>query len=282
VEAFMTSLSPAAQDALNSVNEQIEKKKLAIPILPEVARKVLQLVDDPESDALQLSNIIQSDQALAVHILKIANSPAYTPAGNIVSLQQAISRLGMQMMSEVAIAASVNARMFNAPGCEEHIQQIWNHALGTGLWAKEVARLSRKNVEAAFLCGLLHSIGRPMVLQWVSDVGADVSLEEKLQIESELYMKANTAMMAKWQMPELVTQTLGNYDKSLEQLSDSALIVRAGMLLSHWMEGDLSVNPADDPVHGDALPLLNLYPEDVEKLRDKVELVSDSREAMRR
>jgi HD-like signal output (HDOD) protein len=59
--------------------EQLERRELKLPILPRVAAMVIELSTDENSDALQLTKLIQGDQALASHILRIANSPLYRP-----------------------------------------------------------------------------------------------------------------------------------------------------------------------------------------------------------
>ncbi|RMF17534.1 MAG: HDOD domain-containing protein, partial [Gammaproteobacteria bacterium] len=64
-------------------------------MLPEVVHKVIQITADPESGAADLVKVIQGDQALAARVMRIANSAAYSPTASIVSLQQAIARLGM-------------------------------------------------------------------------------------------------------------------------------------------------------------------------------------------
>ncbi|TCS40328.1 HDOD domain-containing protein [Reinekea marinisedimentorum] len=277
----MNELSAAASKAANSISSRIRKGEVVVPLLPEVARKVLEVANDADSDASQLAKIIQSDQSMAAHILRIANSPAYTPAGNITSLQQAISRLGMQAMVEVAIAASVNANMFHAPGYEQHIQSILEGSLLTGLWAKEVARVSRRNVEAAFLCGLLHNIGRPMVLQWLSEMNTGLSEQEILSVESALLLEANYAVVEKWGLPEIVLRGVCEYSGPLEDVPEAGLLVRAGQLFASWMLAERDKKLEDNTEHGGVLALLTLYSAEIEKLKEKVDDVVQSREAMR-
>ncbi len=276
----MSALSSAAEKASTELAQRITDNAVEVPMLPEVARKVILVVNDPESDALQLSKIIQSDQTMAAHVLRIANSPAYAASGNIISLQQAISRLGMQTMAEVAIAATVNAKMFNAPGFEDRIQRIWNASLMTGLWSKEVARLTRRNVEAAFLCGLLHNIGRPMLLQWLSESHGELTVDEKLAVEEFLYIDANKAVMQAWGLPEPVMVGVTQYVGKLSDMPSAGQLVNAAILMNQWSER----SPDDDvraiPELADALAVLRLYSDEIDKLVTKRDEVLLSAEAM--
>lgn len=278
----MNQLTPAAAKVANQISNRIRNGEAVVPLLPEVARKVLNIANDPDSDASQMSKVIQSDQSMAAHILKIANSPVYSPIGNIASLQQAISRLGMQAMVEVAIAASINAKMFKAPGFEKHIESVLEGSLLTALWAKEVARVSRRNVEAAFLCGLLHNIGRPMLLQWISESRAELTEEEVLSIESALVLEANQAVVERWKLPDVVMQGVCEYTGDLEQVPEPGLLVRAGQLMALWMLNNTEDSePSDNEEHGAVLALLTLYSAEIDKLKGKVEDIKASREAMR-
>ena len=132
----MSELSSKGQQIAALLASQIELEQIDVPMLPEVANKALRLTQDPDSTAAAMANLIQSDQSLAAHVMRIANSVAYTPLANLVSLQQAVARLGMGVMSEIALSASVGAKLFNTPGYEAYIAKQWQHALATGLWAK--------------------------------------------------------------------------------------------------------------------------------------------------
>ena len=59
--------------------ERIDKGRIDLPVLPQVAGRVMALAGDPSADAARLSALIHQDQALAAHVLRIANSPAYMP-----------------------------------------------------------------------------------------------------------------------------------------------------------------------------------------------------------
>lgn len=194
------------------LNQAINEGFVEVPILPEVANKAFMLANDQDSDASQMEKLIESDPALAGHVMRIANSAAYTPMANLTSLQQAIARLGMVTVSEIAISAVLNAKLFNTPGYENYAEAIWQQALATSLWAKEIASHCNVNVEVAFLAGLIHSIGRPAVLQTLIDVAAQqsVPLDDGIvhQLEEKYWLMVSQMIVIRWRMPALVIETI--------------------------------------------------------------------------
>lgn len=256
----------------------IESNQLEVPMLPEVARKAVQLAEDPNGDSSTMAKLIQSDQTLAAQVMRIANSSFYNPTGAaMVSLQQAITRLGMKRMAEIALAASLHAKLFNAPGYEAHVLDLLKHALAAGLWAKEIARSARKNVEAAFLGGLLHDIGRPVVLQAVVELARlnaiELSREETYGFEEKYQRRVGARVVNLWKMPSMVCDVVEHFD-NYQDLSNSnqlqVMIATAGALFAD----NLTEEPANEEKHNLILKStlmaeLNFYHSDIEELLAK-------------
>lgn len=261
-----------------SLRQLINKGGIEVPMLPEVANKALLLAQNPDSDASEMASLIQSDQSLAGHVMRIANSVAYTPLSNLVSLQQAIARLGMAVISEIALTAAIGAKMFNTPGYEDYVAGIWRHALATSLWSKEIARQGRSNVEVAFLAGLLHSIGRPAVLQTILDLSKqqNVSLDkgEIQQLENKYCQQVSQAVVHSWKMPSLVIEAISGYTDHYSDLpvgEQTAQITVGARFATHMLKPEnldkeiLLTLPA--------LAKLNLYQDEVEALLGQTEAV---------
>jgi HD-like signal output (HDOD) protein len=279
------SFSNQSQLLVEPLEQLINNNGIDIPMLPEVANKALILAQDPESDASKMAQLIQSDQSLAGHVMRIANSVAYTPLANLVSLQQAISRLGMAMISEIALSASIGAKFFNTPGYEDYVNDIWRHALSTALWAKEIARHCRINVEVAFLAGLLHSIGRPAILQSILDLAQQQKLEltetETLYLEQRYAKQVSDTVISSWKMPLMVIEAVhfcDDYDNAPTAATQAAL-VNAGAQFATYM---LTPEVIDKktlltiPV----LNTLNLYQDEVEKILQQTENVKGRLEGL--
>ena len=275
-----TELSIESEAIARMLASLIDSKLIDVPMLPEVANKALILSQDPESDASAMAKLVQSEQSLAGHVMRIANSVAYTPLTNLVSLQQAVARLGMGIISEIALSASIGAKLFKTPGYEQHIAAQWQHALATGLWAKEVARQTRSNVEVAFLAGLLHSIGRPASLQTILNLAkqqnVSLSHDEILALEDRYQHQTSSMVANNWEMPTLVIAAIEHYPdyadaptaaRQAAQVS-AAIRYATHMLTPEQLDRDTLL----------ALPVLaalNIYQDEAEKLLDKSEAVAE-------
>lgn len=264
---------------------RIKSGKLDVPMLPETASKVVTLSQDPESDAAQLAQLIQSDQSLAGHVMRIANSAAYSPNTSLVSLQQAITRLGLSLISDIALAASISSKMFRAPGYEKYLDSTWRHALATALWSKEVARAARRNVEASFLCGLLHSIGRPVALQECLEAcnkqGIQLDEASVLSLVERYQQATGLAVVEKWEMPKVVCEVIRNIDN--QDLSGSvveqAASVHCGAKFATHMLHPENLSRDDLCAHP-VLSDINLYNDEVNKLLEKQDAIKGTMESM--
>ena len=78
-----------------TIINDLETGKLVLPTLPEVALKVREVANDPNISANQLAEVISTDAALSARLIKIANSPLYGGRNEVVSVQTAVSRLGI-------------------------------------------------------------------------------------------------------------------------------------------------------------------------------------------
>lgn len=268
---------------------KIKQKEIDVPMLPEVANKVMRLTQDKNSVTTDLAKLIQSDQVLAGHVMRIANSALYSPNTKLVSLQQAISRLGMGIIGEIALAASINSKMFNAPGFNKLIQSQLRFSLYTGLWAKELARVCKRNVEAAFLAGLLHDIGRPVCLQSTLEIaqkfGFPVSEAEILPLENMFGRIIGSLVVNQWEMPTVVCDVVTWFEK-YEQAGNSKELTMIVVAASKFAQYGFVISPEhpvlskkelmEHPVLAD----LNLYPEDIEELLTKQSTVKSTLESM--
>lgn len=263
----------------------LESGKVEVPVLPETAQKVMVLTQDDDSDAAQLANIIQSDPTMGGHVMRIANSAAYTPNSNLVSIQQAVARLGLVEISNIALSTSINSKMFKAPDYQQYIVEIWQHALATALWSKEIARQMRSNVETAFLCGLLHSIGKPVIIQTIADNPTDdaiiLSSDELLEIFTQHEISFSKVVASEWGLPDIVTEAISfyqNFKHAPKEAELSATVAFGSQIANVMLNPEVFEKAALSD--SDTLDVINLYPDEVEKILDKEATIKTTMETL--
>lgn len=274
----MASPSVVHDHIATAVTDRVARGAYKVPLLPQVASQVVSLAASANVDAAKLSALIHRDPSLAGQVLRIANSAAYAPRMAIVSLQQAVARLGLGVISEIAFAASLQSGIFKVPGHEADLKAIWRHSLASGIWAKEIARLRRANVESAFLCGLLHEVGKPALLQLVLDVAGELRASPELGWLRGYVAGAHRTLGRKvaeaWELPTPVVAAITHYADYAEAGS-TAIEARTTCLadrLATWIVEPETFDGKTLREHR-VFADLNLYPDDVSALIGKREAV---------
>jgi putative nucleotidyltransferase with HDIG domain len=194
--------------------ERIKADALELPLLPQVAMEVLALASNENSDARHLADLLRRDQAMTAHVLRIVNSPLYRSRTPIDSLPQAMSRLGLAKIRQIALVISCKQRVFRVKGFEPEVYKSFRHSLATALYAQEIARVRHSPEEEAFLAGLLHDVGRPVLLQAVADLQMDVRLIDApavLAVIAELHARVGGMLGRKWGLPMRVTEAIEHH-----------------------------------------------------------------------
>ncbi|MFA6988507.1 MAG: HDOD domain-containing protein [Candidatus Gastranaerophilaceae bacterium] len=147
----------------------IKNKVRDIPSLPEVVTKVMQLVQDPNSSAAQLSKVISHDPGLTSRVLKLVNSAYYGFPKQISSIQHAIMILGFTTIRGLVLSSSI-FKIF-APKSDSKkmldYKQLWQHTLLSAIAAKNINKyLDLQQDEHIFSAAILHDIGKLILDQY--------------------------------------------------------------------------------------------------------------------
>lgn len=252
--------------------ERISAGNIELPVFPSSANEVLALCEEPEVDAKKLAEVIRRDASLAGHFMAIANSAAFGGGrAPLVTLQQALTRLGTTQTKQIAIVIACKTRAFVVPDRPERAEELLAHAFAAALYAQEIARARRLNVEEAFLAGLLHDIGEPAVLQVCAEIQRETGrFFETNEIDAcvwELHEELGGLIAKSWQMRGPIVDAIGTHHR--ESKKQTIAIVQLADACAHGHR-DLAQHPASD--------LLNLYPDDFEKLFARVEMLSGAKQ----
>ena len=269
---------------IDQLGRDIEQRRLEMPLLPDVAAEVLSSTLDDKANAARLAELIQQDQALATHLLRIVNSPAFRGSTEIVALQQALARLGMERIREIALSVSLQGTLYTPGPYDALLKVSWQCALRCALWSKEVARQARKNVEVAYLSGLLHNIGEPLLLNHLSKLPTPPDLDTVEEVLERLAGAAGTALVEEWSLPSSVALTiryLAHFQEA-KNAQDLVAVVASGLAFAQIDAEDFADEECEllsEMLCLESMQHLNFYPDDVEQLlslNDQIELTVDS------
>src|SRR5512134_3278232 len=195
---------------------------LELPPPPQVAAEVQRLTRaDLEDDAkvaansAELAKLIQRDVALAGQVMRVANSALYARRSPVVTLPQAIAWLGMREIRNIAFAVALKGQVFASAYFRAEMTDLWRESVITALFAQEIARLKRRNVESAYLCGLLHRAGMAVIL---NNVGAAVvknrltpATEQVMQMAARHEARVGTHLSIAWSLPPAVAAAIAHW-----------------------------------------------------------------------
>jgi len=252
----------------------IQARHVRLPPMPGTAAEVLDLCQQADADAAMLSEVIHKDQTIASNVLRVANSAAYGGQVPCASLQQAVSRLGLQLVTEIVTAVSMRGRMFKNEQCVELLDALWKHSVMTAFYSKEIARLRKRSVDIAFLCGLLHDVGKAVLLGSVDRVLGNEELtvprDELFAAIHEQHIAAGQLLADEWKLPALVAEAIECHHE--EGLADSSADMAKMVFLADQLSYSLAPCGLEPAMSEDALrahpivPGLGLTGEDLEAL----------------
>jgi putative nucleotidyltransferase with HDIG domain len=155
---------------LNSVDLQFfsinNLVKTGLPPLPASVLRISALVNDLNVSQQRLADAIALDPVISSRVLSLVNSPIYALQGTVANLTEAVTIVGNRGISEQLLVCGVNdafgRKILNSPNG----RAIWIHSLATGLAASEICHKAKlRGADEAFSCGLLHDIGKLILLR---------------------------------------------------------------------------------------------------------------------
>ncbi|MGE5422528.1 MAG: HDOD domain-containing protein [Ignavibacteriales bacterium] len=193
-----------------------------LPALPHVTYQVIKLVDDPESTAEDINNVVIQDQSLTARVLRLANSAHYGFPRRISTVTEATVLLGFNTIKGIVMAASVNEMMVKeitgyalAPG------ELWRHSQAAAIASRYIARQVKfPQPDVAYIGGLLHDIGKVVLNHHVKGVYHEVVeltntglpfLDAEREILGFTHPEVGSRVAEKWNLPKDLVQAIAHH-----------------------------------------------------------------------
>lgn len=266
-----------------------------IATLPEVTVKIIQVVEDPKSTARHLHDVIKNDPALSARILKVVNSAFYGLPGQIASVDRAIVLLGLSAVKNIAIAASMT-RLFQGGSQIEGFKplELWRHSIAVGVASRLITKAQgRPSVEESFLAGLIHDLGllveRQVYPRKLAEViaqqaaGGGPFVEAEREIIGADHQAFGMALATKWRFPRPLCIAIGYHHEPSVLAEDNRelpTLVHVADILACQAEIGFTSTASGESFDESTLGILNISPEAVEDIRDRLPDEVQNTEAM--
>lgn len=207
----------SALSVADEVVKRIKSGENALPVLPELATKVEAMFQREDVDLSDLVKVVQTDAGITSKLISISNSPQYRGLSEIKSLDKAISRIGLKMTQNyVLVLAKRGLFKVDAPQYEAMLNHIWQHSLATAAGAQALAqKLALSDADSYYTMGLLHAIGKLLVLQTFSDIAIkrpDATEQQCIDLMEQVHGEFGALLLAKWKFPSEYQQVARYHD----------------------------------------------------------------------
>ena len=213
------------------MSTQFDELKLtgSLPSPSGVGMNILRLTQNDEFTAEDLAKTIQSDPALTGRIVKMANSASTAGVNQITSVSEAVVRLGVRTVRNVALGFSL-VSAYRKGGCEAFdYVGYWSNSLARAVAAQTLAReLKLIQPAEAYISGLLSGIGRLALAsvhpqaysELLKRLGRQCYGERLADAETEVFginhHEISAAMLADWNLPETHGRAIQSYHQPPE------------------------------------------------------------------
>jgi putative nucleotidyltransferase with HDIG domain len=219
--------------------------------IPQVALKIMRMVDDENCSFKELGHEVIQDQVLSAKIIGACNAAAVNSGRKIDSIDKALLRLGEKNLLLLALSLSVQDLLSNdRRGYSLCKGGLFRHSLITATISSNLAEISGKaHTALAYTVGLLHDIGKIVLDQYMYDAyplfyreiqgGGDLISAEKALFRIA-HTEAGHKLAVCWSMPTSIGETvLYHHDpeKSHQEKTLTHIVYLADLLSSRFMQG---------------------------------------------
>lgn len=204
---------------MKTTPEKLVQRIREVSTLPHIVARVIEVANNPNTSAIDLAEIIESDPSLAARVLRTVNSAAYGLRNRVNTIVKAICYLGFMEVRKIAITASVS-NLFQTEQMQGPYdrRRLWKHLVSVGVTSRMIAlKCGLENFEEVFLAGLLHDLGIILIDQHLNFefnrvVAALTEDQTTVEIEREIlgfdHTQVGAEVAEKWRFPRSIVDAM--------------------------------------------------------------------------
>lgn len=238
------------------VHRRLSEDRLQLPSMPLVAVRALDKLSDPEATPAAMSRVIEKDPIIASRVLRIALGAGLSK-GRKHTLVEAVKAVGLKQLRVMLVQMSAfQVCLPRNAAIRRSFRGIWQHCLAVGALARAFSTRTKSGVDgdAAYLAGLLHDIGKPIVACLLVEAERMMHRETRqpwltdtlwLRVLAECHRDIAVQVIDRWSLPPQIARGIAGsigYDDAAGKHSCANLVRYANALAKR--EG-MDVGPID-------------------------------------
>jgi putative nucleotidyltransferase with HDIG domain len=241
-----------------AVLDQVDADRVSLAAMPRVATRAFTLLRKRDFSLSEVAAVIETDPVVAARLVHLANSVAFATYTKLESVLACVTRLGARELSFFLMETAARQLVeCHDPRIAQICDGLWEHSLSVAILSHDlVEALPGLDAEAAYLAGLLHDIGRPVVAEMLLDaegrllgkrVDHWIMPSKWLGIITKCERAVGLAVTRAWTLPDSVIDAVGlcdDYDE--ERPFRLANVVRLANALAAVAGHDLSIRPPEE------------------------------------
>jgi HD-like signal output (HDOD) protein len=269
------------KDILQEIVFVFKRGEIDLPTHPKMSHKFKELIEKG-AGLQEIANLLKQDAALSSKLISISNSPYYRGFTVHKTLEQAIGRLGLNTTKRYADVI-LHRALFTTKNRSilGIIEMLWEHSLACAYASQGISEsLSLVLSEDPFTLGLLHDIGKLVLLQTIGELqrqkklGENVDRAEILNTLTQYHGKFGASLLKLWKFSKEYVLIASHHD-SLEKadpITKALLIVHTANLLTKSMGYGFGEEQETDVAGADSVRLLGLAADAVPEIMARVKL----------
>ena len=141
--------------------QQLAQEVETLFSFPDVAIRLNELIDQPDTSIQELVDVVQLDAGIAATVLRLANSAWYGLPTRVDTISRAITLIGQKALRDLVLSTSVITTFKGISAEFVDMHDFWDNSVTCGVVTRNLAQKAGiREADRMFLAGLLHKIGR--------------------------------------------------------------------------------------------------------------------------
>jgi len=191
-----------------------------LPSVPRIYGELTRAVASPQMGAADIARIVETDPAMSVKVLQLANSAYFGAAQKKLTVTSAVAYLGVELLKALALTAQVFAALEGSPVPGFSLERVQRTSLLSARLAKLFVR-ERARGEEAFTAALVQDIGQVVLalglperygeaIRLAGASGRPVHVVEK-EVLGVTHCEVGGYLLGVWGLPFSIVEVVANH-----------------------------------------------------------------------